>query len=287
MQTTLSPAAGEVRAASLDEPGDIVRHPAADAPLPATAPVDTWARLGAKPKTAASSTPAHPEHWVRVGTSKGKNSLSSSALAPPHFNIQLNNKYDILSVKDFPPLDDGSRVSPPSSPERFPSRKSHRQSQPVFTPAPQRSVALRTGRPSSFSRPPHLMTLQGSPPSDHSFQRPPRRAHSHLQRPPSLLVIGTSLVRHVAVRRGRTFCHPGASVNDIKFSALHLCDQYRSVSTLVLEAGVNDIRNQRSEELKDDFAHLVDTLLDTGKQLIILSEPDHFWVKPAWFKIVT
>ena len=62
---TRSPAVSEIGAASLDEPADIARHSAADAPPPAAAPDDTWARLRAKPKAAVSSTPAHPEHWVR------------------------------------------------------------------------------------------------------------------------------------------------------------------------------------------------------------------------------
>lgn len=40
-------------------------------------------------------------------------------------------------------------------------------------------------------------------------------------------------------------------------------------STLVIEAGVNGMKNQRSEELKEDFTHLVDTLLVTGKQVVV------------------
>jgi len=58
--------------------------------------------------------------------------------------------------------------------------------------------------------------------------------------------------------RGKTFCHPGASVNDIKSCALHLSDQFRTVSTLVLEAGVNDIKHQQSEVLKDYFIRFIE-----------------------------
>ncbi len=237
---------------SPDEPADITRlSAAAGPPFLATAPDVTWARLGAKPKAAASSTPSHPEHWVRIGAGRRRERPPSVAPAPPHFNIHLSNKYDILSVTDFPLLDDGSRASSPLKCRRFPSSNTRRQSQLVFTPAPQWSRARRAGRPSPLR------------PVAHS------QVQRQVQRPTLLLVIGTSLVRHVVVSGGRTFCHPGASINDVKSAALHLSDQYSSVPTLVVEAGVNDIKNQRSEELKQDFIRLVESLLDTGKQVIV------------------
>ncbi|KAL7405429.1 hypothetical protein ABVT39_000372 [Epinephelus coioides] len=89
------------------------------------------------------------------------------------------------------------------------------------------------------------------------------------QRIPSVLVIGTSMVRHMEVHNSRTFCHPGARVNEVASSALQLTIQHSSASTLVLEAGINDLRNQQAEVLKQDFISLVDRLLDTGKWLII------------------
>ncbi|TWW77909.1 hypothetical protein D4764_11G0000300 [Takifugu flavidus] len=78
------------------------------------------------------------------------------------------------------------------------------------------------------------------------------------------------VVRHVAVHDGRTFCHPGAPrVAEVTSSALQLSAQHPSASTLVLEAGINDLKFQQSEVLKQDFISLVDRLLDTGKRLII------------------
>lgn len=38
---------------------------------------------------------------------------------------------------------------------------------------------------------------------------------------------------------------------------------------MVLEAGINNLRFQQSEILKQDFATMIDRLLATGKQLII------------------
>ena len=87
--------------------------------------------------------------------------------------------------------------------------------------------------------------------------------------PPSVLVVGSSLVRHVAVRGGRTFCYPGACVKDIASSALQLLNQHSSAATVVLEAGLNDLKHQWSELLKTDFIRLTDSLLDTGKNIII------------------
>ena len=89
------------------------------------------------------------------------------------------------------------------------------------------------------------------------------------RRTPSVLVVGTSMVRHVAAHSGRTFCHPGATVNEVASSALKLSEQHSLASTLVLEAGINDLKNQQSEVLKQDYISLVDRLLDTGKRLII------------------
>ncbi|TWW54216.1 hypothetical protein D4764_0264650 [Takifugu flavidus] len=67
----------------------------------------------------------------------------------------------------------------------------------------------------------------------------------------------------------QTFCHPGARVAEVTSSALQLSAQHPSASTLVLEAGINDLKFQQSEVLKQDFISLVDRLLDTGKRLII------------------
>lgn len=61
------------------------------------------------------------------------------------------------------------------------------------------------------------------------------------KRTPSVLVVRTSMVRHVAVHDSRTFCHPGACVKDVASSALQLTAQHSSASTLVLAAGIKDL----------------------------------------------
>ena len=88
-------------------------------------------------------------------------------------------------------------------------------------------------------------------------------------RTPSVLIVGTSMVRHVAAHGGQTFFHPGASVKEVASSALQLSEQHSLASTLVQEAGINNLKNQQSEVLKRDYISLVDRLLDTGKWQII------------------
>ncbi len=252
----------ETGAAPPKIPDDIASCPLADAPPLAAASDDSWTRLGVKPKAAASSTPSNPEHWTRVGASRGKsNPLSPTA---SHFSIHLNNKYEILSVEEFPPLGAGSRSSPLLIPKRSSGSKT-RCSLPMFTPAPRKHWVRRSGRFSPSTRPPR-QARQESRPLPMPLRRSDAPTQTHL---PSLLVVGTSLVRQVAIHGGRTYCHPGASINDISSVAKLLSDWHRSASTLVIEAGVNDIKNQRSEELKEDYTRLVDSLLDTGKQLVI------------------
>ncbi len=68
-------------------------------------------------------------------------------------------------------------------------------------------------------------------------------------------------------------CYPGACVKDITPTALQLIQQHSSASAVIVQAGTNDIKYQQSEILKGDFMGLVDSLLDTGKQIIISGCP--------------
>ena len=78
------------------------------------------------------------------------------------------------------------------------------------------------------------------------------------------------MVRHMAAHSDQTFCHPGASVKEVASSALKLSEQHSAASTLVLKAGINNLKNHQLEVLKWDYVSLVDRLLDTGKRLIIV-----------------
>ncbi|TWW77925.1 hypothetical protein D4764_11G0000460 [Takifugu flavidus] len=159
----------------------------------------------------------------------------------------------------------GARPSPPPLPPYLPLDNSWlspdeepgsaRSTWPPATILVRSNTRPAPPSPGSSPPPPHLQTVRGGP---------------QVQRTPAVLVVGTSVVRHVAVHDGRTFCHPGAPrVVEVTSSALQLSAQHPSASTLVLEAGINDLKFQQSEVLKQDFISLVDRLLDTGKRLII------------------
>ena len=95
-------------------------------------------------------------------------------------------------------------------------------------------------------------------------------ASSTTTRPgPSVLVLGSSMVRHVRLRNAYTSCHPGALVLDINHSAPHIMRQHPSASTVVIHAGINDLKLQQSEKLKQDFTTLINTIQNSNKQCII------------------
>ena len=182
---------------------------------------------------------------------------SSNDTAPPSrclpTDLPLSNRFDILSVNDFPPLN--AQSSPLPQPYH-----AHDSYQPSHG-APTQPPPLTIQSPSSNAQlPPPPRPRVGS---NTALGRPNNPA------PPTVLLAGTSMVRHVAVRDGRTFCYPGARVTEVTSSALQLCAEHSSASTLVLQAGTNDIKFQQSEILKKHFVDSIDCLLDTGKQLII------------------
>ncbi|KAL7371653.1 hypothetical protein ABVT39_002793 [Epinephelus coioides] len=85
--------------------------PAAAVPSPNTNPDDTWIQQGAKPKFLPSSTPCEPASWTPVAPRRKR-------CPPPHaehHNIQLENRYNILNVHDFPLLAGEAPTSPPSA----------------------------------------------------------------------------------------------------------------------------------------------------------------------------
>ena len=77
------------------------------------------------------------------------------------------------------------------------------------------------------------------------------------------------MVRHLAVRGGRAYCYPGASVKEISSTAAQVIHNHDSATTVIVQAGSNDLKLQQSESLKKDFVQVVDNLLDTGKQVVI------------------
>ena len=65
-----------------------------------------------------------------------------------------------------------------------------------------------------------------------------------------MLVVGSSMVRHVVLPKAQTLCLPGAGVLDTEVKLPSLLDQYPSASPVILHIGSNDIKAQQSEKLK-------------------------------------
>ncbi|KAL7395365.1 hypothetical protein ABVT39_015160 [Epinephelus coioides] len=179
---------------------------------------------------------------------------------PPE--LLLDNRYDILSLQVFPPVDASSSL--PEEPVGLhpAGRGPHQSRNRRLLVQPDPSPPSRSGG-TAARRHKHRA------PCRHRCTSRQSEARTQEQRTPSVLVIGTSMARHMEVHNGCTFCHPGARVSEVASSALQLTARHSSASTLVLEAGINNLRNQQSEVLKQDFISLVDRLLDMGKRLII------------------
>ncbi|KAL7394730.1 hypothetical protein ABVT39_003009 [Epinephelus coioides] len=206
-----------------------------------------------------SSTPLKPrEPWSVVARGSG----ARPSPPPLPAELPLDNRYDILSLQVFPPVD-ASSSSPVEPVGLHPAGcGSHQSRNQRLLVQPDPSPPARSGGTVALRH-------KHRAPSLHRRTSRQSEARTQEQHTPSVLVIGTSMVRHMEVHNGRTFCHPGARDNKVASSALQLTARHSSASTLVLEAGINDLRNQQSEVLKQDFTSLVDRLLDTEKRLII------------------
>lgn len=69
----------------------------------------------------------------------------------------------------------------------------------------------------------------------------------------SVLLVGTSMVRHVAIHGGRTFCHPGAWVKEVTSSALQLSEQHCPASTMVQHLWLTEYCLMKSIPFVDNF----------------------------------
>ncbi|CAM4322044.1 unnamed protein product [Leuciscus chuanchicus] len=77
------------------------------------------------------------------------------------------------------------------------------------------------------------------------------------------VIIGDSIVRHVHATLGKSkvhsHCFPAARVSEIAAHVPEILNGDKRVGTVVLHAGVNDIRLRQTEVLKKDFRNLIDT----------------------------
>ncbi|XP_049609613.1 DNA dC-_dU-editing enzyme APOBEC-3G isoform X1 [Syngnathus scovelli] len=84
-----------------------------------------------------------------------------------------------------------------------------------------------------------------------------------------VLIVGTSMVRHVDIPRCSTSCHPCALIREVDDVMLHLLAQCPSIAAVVVHVGTWDHKLLQSEKLKDDYISLISTIQDSKKRAIV------------------
>lgn len=124
--------------------------------------------------------------------------------------------------------------------------------------------------------PPPLLHARGRP-----APRPQQSARAHGAAPlrstspttnlltPTVLVVGSSHVRHVSLPKAETCSFSGAKVMDINSHITNLTAARPQISTVIIHVGTNDIKFKQSEVLKEHFRTLITTTTATGKTCII------------------
>ena len=181
----------------------------------------------------ACSTPQQNQPWTEVVARRQRGVLRR--FSPPPFNpFNLSNRYSVLA--------DSNVADPAHAIPLPPQHRSAEQSRPT-APPPKPPAPRRAAR----ERPRH-------PPSS---------------TPPVVVLVGSSMVRHVTLPRSETWCLPGARVEDVQTRVPEVVEQHPTASAIVVHVGSNDIRLQQSEKLKSDFTSLIQTILATGKKCIV------------------
>lgn len=222
---------------------------------------DHWAIFEEKPESPAWSTPFAQEalSFVQGGTVK----KLGAPLPPQALGLPLSDRFQPLEGIPASGYPQSSTVPPAvsqagstSSPD--PVHPQHLSPHSGRSTRPSGVVVRRTGRLGQRSR--------------HRRRVPrgrPLRTPSPYSGPPSVLIVGSSVVRDVVLPEAKTLCYPGARVLNINSTILSSLLEYPSASAVVVHVGSNDTSSEQSEQLKDDFKTLVDTLLTSGKQFVL------------------
>lgn len=190
--------------------------------------VDLVLRVSALEKIIADLTgsrfpdPSAQAAWQTVRSAKGKWSSSRLPMPKP---IALSNRYDVLSVEEFP----------------LPQTKSLPASSALSAPAP-------TACPTA-ARPVVVVGGVGGP-----LQGPPIN-HSI-----TTLVVGSSLVRGVSlpsVPNSQTLCFPGAKVRTMSRMFPAILDRHLGLQRIIIHVGTNDIMARTNVTLFRDYTAMI------------------------------
>lgn len=215
---------------------------------------EPWPRLGAKPKGLVCSTPSAPpqDAWIAVRGVKHSRKRNPSNVSEM---LLLGRRFEVL--------------------EDLEVHSNHTVQGPSAT-----SLLLPSHSQVEVPKHTHLRSLPAARSSDSAASPPqPARRQITRERPchlpskpicsPSVLVVGSSMVRNVSIRKAETFCYPGARIPDLNSMLPLLISKHSAASTVIVHVGSNDIKLQQSEKLRDDFKTLINTLLESGKQCVV------------------
>lgn len=88
--------------------------------------------------------------------------------------------------------------------------------------------------------------------------------------PPKYILVGDSIIRHVAIPNTITYSYPGAKIRDIIQFIPALIERYSSAVAVVVHVGTNDIssRCRQSSQLQQDYELLANTIMEHGVDCI-------------------
>ncbi|KAJ8349409.1 hypothetical protein SKAU_G00245390 [Synaphobranchus kaupii] len=198
--------------------------------FPPAADRDRGTELGAKPKSPACSTPIVSAPWSTVPTGRRRGRRTGRPL--PREKLSLENRYQVLDELSRP--EQATPSQPRSRGSAVPVSAVHRGTMhPPVTAHPLGASQPLNG---AWTRPSRSIVRE----------KPPRVPPTG---PPTTLVVGSSMVRHLNFFSAETLCYPGGLVMDINSSITSALREHPMASNAIVHIGSNDIKLQQSEKL--------------------------------------
>ncbi|KAJ8342726.1 hypothetical protein SKAU_G00326540 [Synaphobranchus kaupii] len=182
---------------------------------------------------------------------------------------QIKNDEELLDTLFAASQLEATQLRPRCPPAEPMDETSRKPSEPAMTIAEEDLPrgGLTSTAASPRERPPRS-PLHPSTPRKITWERPRRRVSPPHQAPLEAVILGTSMVRHLA-KHTENYCFPSACVSDIAAVAPGILRNYPTSETVVVHCGSNDIAREQSEQLEVDFKNLINILLETGHQTVI------------------
>ena len=86
--------------------------------------------------------------------------------------------------------------------------------------------------------------------------------------PPQYLLLGDSRVRFLSIPNCVTYSYSGAKILDLLHYIPNTLQQHPSVHTVIINAGINDIRCKQSAKMRTDYEAIAVSIEDLGKNCI-------------------